>query len=131
MPLPNGLARLVFGVITFFGIVLVFLTPPMQPPDEDSHFVRSVMLADGHAAAFYNGEQWVQRVPDGLRQYVDSHRYLHGRDDRKYPFRRWWADTHQQSSKEPKSDLHYSALPLSPLLYLPQAAGILARSSIG
>lgn len=31
----------------FFGILLVFITPPFQVPDEDAHFLRAYTISDG------------------------------------------------------------------------------------
>jgi uncharacterized membrane protein len=125
-----ALARAVFCALIAFGAFFVFVVPPIQPPDEDSHFTRAVMISEGSFLAARQGSGWGQNVPVSLRDYVVAHSALQGHSERKYSYDRWYADSYMASAREPRVQHFYSALPASPLLYLPQVAGILAGKVI-
>lgn len=125
---PSGLdflPRMVFTMILFFGSILVFILPPIQGPDEDSHFVRIVTLASGTIYPTNEGGNLGQRIPQSLRDYVDAHKSLRFQPDQKYAYERWYSDSHAQAPKEPTVHFSHVAQLTSPLLYLPQIAGVL------
>ncbi|WP_233349259.1 DUF2142 domain-containing protein [Hyphomonas sp. CACIAM 19H1] len=108
----------------FFGTLMIFILPPIQAPDENSHFIRSVMVAYGKLEQHEESGQIGQHVPISLSNYVDAHGYLKFNPDRKYPYASWYRDSHQKAEFTPTEFLHYSTQDASPLLYLPQALGI-------
>lgn len=111
-------------LLLFFGLLLVFLTPPIQSADEDSHLVRSVMVSEGKFGARTEGQVQGQDVPVSLVEYVDSHRHLISDPAARYPYRRWIADSYAPVDRETTKLHTYSAQALSPLYYMPQAVGI-------
>jgi uncharacterized membrane protein len=126
----RAFARAVFCAVIAFGAFFVFVVPPIQPPDEDSHFTRAAMIAEGSFLAVRADAAWGQNVPVSLLDYVASHSALQGHPERKYSYARWYADSYMKSRREPRVHHFYSALPASPLLYVPQVAGILAGKAI-
>ncbi len=120
---PN-LHRVVFYMTLFFGCLTVFLTPPVQAPDEASHFTRAVMVAEGRILSRERNGVYGQEIPASLAQYIDSHLYLGGRSDQRYSYQRWYADSHASHPRKPRVHRSYSTQATSPLYYLPQAAGI-------
>ncbi len=111
-------------VIFFFGLLFIFITPPIQTADEDSHLIRSVMVAEGNIFSKKEGERWGQHVPFSLIAYVEKHRYLASSSETRYHYDQWYVDSY---SKDQKSDrvLHsYSGQSLSPFYYIPQALAI-------
>ncbi len=50
-PAPSNLPRLFLLIGGFFGLVMLFLTPPFQVPDEHDHFFRTVMISSGQFVA--------------------------------------------------------------------------------
>ncbi|MGY3494964.1 DUF2142 domain-containing protein [Bradyrhizobium sp. USDA 4502] len=126
----SAFARKVFSTIIFFGIVLVFITPPIQSPDEDSHFVRIAMLSAGSIFPTYEEGRWGQRIPQSLRDYVAAHKYMSGHPETKYSYRSWYVDSYAAISREPSVHYTYPSQSASPLLYLPQIAGLLAGKAL-
>ena len=117
-------------MLLFFGLLLVFITPPLQTPDEDSHLVRSIMVAEGHFFPRYDGERWGQDVPESLVQYVQNHKPLMTDASQRYSYGGWFAFAADHTPHEPTVFHSYSAQSSSPLLYLPQAAGIWAGKAL-
>lgn len=65
-------------------------------------------------------------VPSGLIAYASSHQDLVARLDHQYSYARWYADSHQVADFDAKSFVSYAAQNGSPIVYLPQATGIVA-----
>lgn len=121
----------IFVVLTaFFGLLLAFILPPTQAPDEESHLIRSVMVARGDLNVREQGGVFGQDVPESLVAYTESHRGMVFRNDVKYPYARWYADSHKLATYEPTVFKPYSAQDASPLLYIPQAGGVLMAQAI-
>jgi uncharacterized membrane protein len=118
------IARSLLTLILIFGGLLVFLTPPIQSADEDSHLKRSVMVADFRLATRMEGDSYGQDVPKSLIDYVDSHRSMIFKADQRYSYQRWVADTHAPSPPKETVFHSYTGQSLSPLYYAPQATGI-------
>lgn len=111
-------------LLLFFGFILVFITPPIQSADEDSHFIRSVMVSEGH---FFNREEngnLGQDVPASLTEYTESHRSLAIDRSERYSYQRWYVESYLPPDSGERVLRGYSAQSLSPLYYLPQSIGI-------
>jgi uncharacterized membrane protein len=112
------------------GCVLVFFLPPIQSADENSHFIRSVMVSEGQLMAQNRGGTWGQDVPTSLVEYVDAHMYMAHQPSSRYSYDRWYADSHASASSTPRELHSYSGQSLSPLYYAPQVLGIWAGRAI-
>jgi uncharacterized membrane protein len=121
------LPRLLFSVVLFFGVCLAFIMPPIQAPDENSHFTRAVLVSFGR---FTGDAQGCQKAPESLVQYVGKHQYMMGRADQKYGYSQWYPDSQAPLNMKPTVVDCYSAQSASPLMYLPPAAGILAARGL-
>lgn len=111
-------------LLLVFGLILVFLTPPIQSADEDSHFIRSVMVAEGNLGTRQDNGRWGQDVPVSLVQYVESYRPMFFDSSVRFSYDRWYQESYQPADWETEGFHSYSAQSLSPLYYIPQAAGI-------
>lgn len=119
----QNVSSVLFYMLLLAGCVLIFLTPPLQNADEDSHLIRSVMVSEGQLFDRKEGESLGQDVPTSLIAYIESHRDLMREPHARYSYERWYRDSHAVSTDE--RQLHgYSGQSLSPLYYLPQAAGV-------
>ena len=58
-----------------FGIVFMLLTPPVQVPDEDAHFLRSFQLSEGRIISVKIGNRTGDYLPSGLTAFMD---HFHG-----------------------------------------------------
>lgn len=126
---PRGL-RWLAPFLAFSGLLLVFITPPIQVADEDSHFVRAVMVSRLDLALYTEGEVTGQMVPESLVAFVESHRSLATTSSERYTYDRWYQDSHAPAPEEPMQLHRYTGQSLSPLYYLPQVVGIWAGKAL-
>ncbi len=60
-----------------FGLILIFLVPPFQSPDENSHFYRAHHIADGYMMGVKTEDARLGGIlPKDLKSYADSFQYL-------------------------------------------------------
>ncbi len=60
-----------------FGLIMVFLVPPFQSPDENSHFYRVQHMAEGNLMAIKTDSARLGGdLPLALQAYADSFQYL-------------------------------------------------------
>lgn len=111
-------------LLLFFGILLVFLTPPIQSADENSHFTRAVMVSEGNFGTRFDGTTRGQDVPASLVAYVEAHMSLLPVSAPAYTYSRWYEDSHAVTNAEDTILHSYSGQSLSPLYYIPQTIGI-------
>lgn len=75
-----GYNRLYFAMVITFGIVLTFLTPPVQVPDEPNHFYRIYQISEGifrspsTETADINGEKiyYCAEVPASFKNLISD-----------------------------------------------------------
>ena len=116
-----------------FGALLVFITPPFQAADEDSHFKRAFAISElnllpdeavGQGAGHF--------FPAAILDFETAHRDLIDNFRHRYSWRRlqrWSAEVQIDYSQRRLGV--YSAAVLHPYLYLPQAAGIALGKALG
>ncbi len=109
----------------FFGVMLIFLTPPLQSPDEPAHFSRAYSVSEGHFIAKKMNNVSGDYVPLSLFKFENSVGYLTFKSNERISY-----DILKKSSlialeKENKvfGDQKYQAL-YSAISYLPQSIGI-------
>ena len=78
----------VFLVVSLvFGLLFVFVTPPLQSPDEGVHFIRSYLLNDKQLFPIKNSEGKVGNyLPSAIVQFVDSTKYMCFHPENKYTY---------------------------------------------
>lgn len=111
------------------GLLLVFLMPPIQMPDENSHFKNVYSMSnfdffpeqkDGVPGKYY---------PEEILRFVDSNQRFFGNLDEKYSFKEMYYNEALVFNELPLKqqakvfDTH-TALTASPLMYLPQIVGV-------
>jgi uncharacterized membrane protein len=113
-----------------FGSALLVLTPPCQVPDEEAHFRRAYEISEGHVIALKEGDYTGDYLPRSLKIFIDRFQPLG------VPQRKTSASEIQEAGSvrlEP-NDREFAgfsnAAVHSPLIYLPQAAGILLARQV-
>jgi uncharacterized membrane protein len=108
----------------FFGLLFLFLTPPMQVPDEPAHFLRAWQISEGNLFADREDNRVGGWMPLSLEKF--SHPYWHTI----FPGLPVTIDTLISSSRIETNagtrkfkDFNNTAL-YSPVCYAPQATGI-------
>lgn len=123
--LPN---RIFLLTALFFGILMVFITPPFQAPDEDAHFLRAYAIAEGR---FIN--QLSQSItdtgdmlPKSLLQTVEqsgSYR-IRNHPDEKLHLRTIVSLFRIPLNPEDREFVTLYLASYPPIMFIPQAAGI-------
>ena len=70
-------------IALIFGMLFVFLTPPLQSPDEDSHFKRSYQISKGHFYPVEKDNKIGNYFPKEMLVYIDKKMKMQGRRDKK------------------------------------------------
>ncbi|MCB0602555.1 MAG: DUF2142 domain-containing protein [Saprospiraceae bacterium] len=100
-----------------FGIILVFLIPPFQNPDEPAHTYRAYHLASGHLFGIQENGRSGGMVPAWIVKLDSTTRYLRNKPDAKY--------TNHNVTPKPATHLRFADFPnvsyYSPIAYLPFA----------
>jgi len=70
LTLLENISALTFFRITacFFGLVILFIIPPFQVPDEPDHFERAFHLADGHFFGTQEDQRLGGSIPESIAQ---------------------------------------------------------------
>jgi uncharacterized membrane protein len=119
------LPRILFSVVLFFGVLLTFVIPPLQTPDEDAHLIRTVMVSEGRfGASPVDGCQ--DGVPTSLVMFTNQTDDLKGKTDHRFNYSKWFQQSFANEDKAQRGHDCYAAEGVSPLLYIPPAVGLLA-----
>ena len=129
--LPNS----VLWIGLTFGVLLVFVTPPFQVADEDSHFKHAYALSRGSFFAEQNAEGRLGYFfPAEFAAFEEAHRYMKGKTDAKYSFEKlhhWSLMSWMTDDQALFLPLWYSSAHAHPLLYCPQAIGVVVGRLLG
>ncbi|MEA4888135.1 MAG: DUF2142 domain-containing protein [Clostridiaceae bacterium] len=107
-----------------FGILFVFLTPPMQSPDEDSHYRKSVSIAFGYLLPQGTTGSATMKIPKAALDFASAYNGLIGNMDQKYTFSQMVFSNWLPADWSQVVDVPYSTAESCFILHLPQAAGM-------
>lgn len=117
--------RWLITIYAIIGSLYVFLIPPFQPPDENSHFLRLISISRGNIYPESINGQYGHMLPESLNNFIAKHLIINGKTDEKYGYADWYADSHAQIPVEEKLVFSgFSASGFSPIYYLPQFVGL-------
>lgn len=116
---------LVFLVLgTLSGVGLVFLTPPLQVPDESLHITRSYLMAGGQWMLERGPDRLGGYLPDAMVRLFAAYSGVSGRPERKVldvPWRELWRD---RIDPEQVTFINHGSGFLTPPGYMAPAAGM-------
>lgn len=108
-----------------FGLLFVFIIPPLQTADEDSHFKKAYLVASLHFLPEVGPDGLIGNyMPMAILDFENKHRYLMGNMDAKYSYKSQYFDSHLEVSKGENVFVEYSTSKTNPILFLPQALGM-------
>lgn len=126
MSTPNIIKKLL-PIFAIFGMLYVFLIPPLQAPDEASHFSRLISISLGSIFPVKMNDRQGHQLPEDLIIFIEKHQRMKGRASEKYKYWDWYADSHALLDDPKKTKFSvFSASGVSPFGYLPQLAGLVA-----
>ena len=107
------------------GSLFVFIVPPFQSPDEDSHFKKAYLVAKGDLYPSDNGSAIGNEVPDVLVSYIAEMNKNAGKLDNKQSYSSYIIDNQALSIQEDKHFHSYSTATVNPIIYAVPALGII------
>jgi len=108
------------------GIVLIFLTPPIQSPDEDYHFYRAYQISEGQLIAVKQGDETGGNLPASLARFNSQFSHIPFFRDQKTNRAEILETCSIQLDLSDCRFLGYSAIAVQPPLgHVPQALGLL------
>jgi uncharacterized membrane protein len=108
-----------------FGSLFVFLTPPLQVPDEEAHLLRSYQLSEGRIISEKRGLVTGDTLPTSLQTLILRFRPLFGRSEQKTTSTDILSALSITYNLEDRSFLGFSRTAIHPPLpYFPQTLGI-------
>lgn len=113
-----------------FGLLLVFLTPPMNVPDEGAHFLNAYAVSKGHFfGEIVNGE-FVRKIPQNVIDFEARYSNAYAW---KYDAKMDYSDivNEIQSTNEPGETVARGGVIVCPTGYLISGAGMIVGSLLG
>lgn len=111
------------GII--FGLILVFLIPPLQAPDEDSHFKKSYIVSTLNLFPQIGPQGNIGNyVPRSILEFENSMRNMMGNMDAKYSYKSMYVSSHLEVAQGEEEFVEFSTSKTNPILFVPQAIGM-------
>jgi len=126
-----NLEKKLLSILLLFGLLCVFITPPFQMADEDSHFKRAytVAVVDLIPQANQHGELGFY-LPKAIMDFEASYRYMKADTTQKFNYQQYYAATTTAVNYSEKVFSEFSTVETNPLLYLPQAFAMVFFKSL-
>ncbi|GGD87503.1 DUF2142 domain-containing protein [Paenibacillus nasutitermitis] len=104
-----------------FGLLYIFIIPPIQVADEGNHFKKAYLVSNLKLLPEMKDGQFGSYYPSSLLEFEDSNTYLIRSVDNKYNYSKFLSDFSAPKSYSDKTFITYSTSKTHPLLYLPQS----------
>ena len=116
-----------FYLITMLlvGLLLIFIVPPFNSPDEDSHFKKAYLVANG---IFYpdavDGSAG-NEISINLADTIDAYKSFGMDYNKKYNYHQFLMDMQTLKISDEKKFYEYSTAKVNPVMYIVPASGII------
>lgn len=107
-----------------FGVIFVFIIPPFQAPDEDSHFKKAYQVSIGEFYPKVKNNTIGNYFPKEMLMYINDKLGYIGDRDRKYTYSSLVSDQYTKMNYDDKSFNNYSTATITPIAYVVPALGI-------
>ncbi|MEI7918245.1 MAG: DUF2142 domain-containing protein [Candidatus Saccharibacteria bacterium] len=112
-------------ILSLVGFALIFIIPPFQTPDEQTHLYRAYQLSEGHLIADHLSYGAGGTLPTSLSDAFNKYSYLIFKPDNKVTLKYIRSTiTAPLNSTVRKETRFENTAPYPPLGYLPQVIGI-------
>lgn len=116
----------IFLVLGFlFGCLFIYVIPPFQSPDEDSHFKKAYAISEGQFYASSNGKIAGLKIPDTMHEYIGQKLDMMGNRDLKYSYTDFYYDQFLSSDFSSRTLREVSTSGTTPFAHLIPATGVL------
>jgi uncharacterized membrane protein len=131
----NGPLRFFLITAAIAGLLLVFLTPPFQAPDEPVHFMRAYQISEHNFRVDKVGKTVGGYLPTSVGKTISvtSERpQINFYPNEKYDEQKTFQALHFRTNPDKRTFYDFSSTAYySPVSYLPQATGVLISRSLG
>src|SRR5438128_2418991 len=108
-------------ILAGLGVLLVFLVPPFQSPDEQTHFYRAYQLSEGHLIANRLSYGAGDTLPKSLSDSFNSFYYLLFQPDKKIDINSFKTVLGKSLNSTSTVETRFeNTAPYPPFAYLPQ-----------
>lgn len=107
-----------------FGVLLVFIVPPFQSPDEDSHFLKSYLISKGDFFPEEKKKIVGYDIPIELDTYISNKMEYMGNLEKKYTYSDQYFDQLLSTSYKDKNFRDISTSKTSIIAHLVPAIGV-------
>lgn len=126
----NRLAKLFILISIIFGTLMLFITPPFNSPDEDSHFIYAYELSEGNLIPSNENGVSGFYVPKKMMDDIARFKEIAGNRDKKITYEEIYKDQMLTDNYKEKKFV-YAVINNSPkIAYLAPAVGIKIASSL-
>lgn len=112
-------------IALIFGILFVFIVPPFQSPDEDSHFKKAYQVSKGKLYPEVKKNVIGNYFPTEMLNYIKTKTKYIGNRDKKYKYSEMVLDQYTKLNYEERKFTSYSTVSVTPIAYLVPATGII------
>ena len=112
-------------IALIFGILFVFIVPPFQSPDEDSHFKKAYQVSKGKFYPEVKKNVIGNYFPTEMLNYINIKTKYIGNRDKKYKYSEMVLDQYTKLNYEERKFTSYSTASITPIAYLVPATGII------
>ena len=111
-------------IALIFGMLFVFLTPPFQSPDEDSHFKRSYQISKGNFYPIEKNHEMGNYFPEEMLLYIDEKLKMQSNRDKKENYSEISEEEQGYMLYDKMKFQNYSTVKVIPIVYIAPAIGI-------
>lgn len=119
----------VIGLIV--GCIFIYIIPPFQSPDEDSHFKKAYSISNGNFYAKKENKIIGLEVPNAMNDYINNKLTMMGNRELKYSYNEFYYDQYLPSDLSKVSFYKVSTSETSPIAHLIPGIGILIAKLFG
>ena len=113
-----------------FGILFVILIPPFQSPDEDSHFKKAYVIAEGQLyPAVVNGEKGFY-LSRSIEEYISGTLESIGNLDYKFSYSEIISEEQKSITYDDRKFQQFSTMSTSPIGHIIPAIGIMVGKGV-
>lgn len=121
----DKIAKYFLIISLIVGMLLIYIVPPFQSPDENSHFLKSYAISTGHVYPIYKDDALRFYIPKTLVDYSNYYNKNMGKKDFKYSYDDFYEEEYGKYSFSEKDYYTFSTASSSPLCHVIPAMGII------
>lgn len=112
-------------IVIIFGLLIIYLTPPMCSPDENAHFINSYSITTGNLFPVVENGHLGKYLPDAVYNFVvDNNGKLNGRFDEEYTYEEQYLSSWLVQKESEQLFYASGSVAISPIAYLVSSAGM-------